>query len=104
MADMKGFYRHKKKSGISKPNSSKRTPKQKYSASCGAGTVQPPALIAHGSLDLQGLISSPIFICVMKICRCNELRNTDICGTSKKQNLVKIPETLISKKSTKILC
>ncbi|XP_051130750.1 uncharacterized protein LOC127251199 [Andrographis paniculata] len=46
-SDMKGFYRQKKKSGISKSNSSKKSSKSKNSA------AQPPALFAHGSLDLQ---------------------------------------------------
>ncbi|XP_076907892.1 uncharacterized protein LOC143564528 [Bidens hawaiensis] len=51
-ADMKGFYKQKKKNaGISKPSSSKSKPKPK--ASFGASAAQPPALVAHGSLDLQ---------------------------------------------------
>ncbi|XP_076954889.1 uncharacterized protein LOC143629526 [Bidens hawaiensis] len=53
-ADMKGFYKQKKKNaGITKPSSSKPKPKAKAAASFGAGAAQPPALVAHGSLDLQ---------------------------------------------------
>ncbi|PIN23496.1 hypothetical protein CDL12_03780 [Handroanthus impetiginosus] len=52
-SDMKGFFRQKKKSGISKPKSSKKSSKPKHSASCGSDIVQPPALVSHGSLDLQ---------------------------------------------------
>ncbi|KAI3472518.1 hypothetical protein Pfo_028012 [Paulownia fortunei] len=50
---MKGFFREKKKSSISKPKSSKKSPKPKHSATCGSDVVQPPALLSHGSLDLQ---------------------------------------------------
>ena len=54
-ADMKGFYKQKKKNaGISKPSSNKSKSKPKNAASFGAGNAQPPALVAHGSLDLQG--------------------------------------------------
>ncbi|XP_011075763.1 DNA polymerase delta subunit 4 [Sesamum indicum] len=52
-SDMKGFFRQKKKLGISKPKSSKRSPKPKHSASCGSHLVQPPALVSHGFFDLQ---------------------------------------------------
>ncbi|XP_071709828.1 uncharacterized protein [Rutidosis leptorrhynchoides] len=49
-ADMKGFYKQRKKNaGISKPSATK----SKTSASFGSNTAQPPALIAHGSPDLQ---------------------------------------------------
>ncbi|KAL8471139.1 hypothetical protein ACS0TY_028103 [Phlomoides rotata] len=52
---VKGFFREKKNSGgVSNPkSSSKRTPKGKQPASCGSEVVQPPALVSHGSLDLQ---------------------------------------------------
>ncbi|KAL6585672.1 hypothetical protein OROMI_002316 [Orobanche minor] len=70
---MKGFYKEKKKLGISKPNSSKKYPKTKHSAACGTDVVQPPALVSHGSFDLKGL-TSPSFIyllfsdiCIVKI-------------------------------------
>ncbi|MFS7937432.1 hypothetical protein Hanom_Chr05g00427441 [Helianthus anomalus] len=54
-ADMKGFYKQKKKNaGISKPSSTKSKSKSKNAASFGASVAQPPALVAHGSLDLQG--------------------------------------------------
>ncbi|KAI3807735.1 hypothetical protein L1987_23669 [Smallanthus sonchifolius] len=54
-ADMKGFYKQKKKknAGISKPSSTKSKSKSKNAASFGAKIAQPPALVAHGSLDLQ---------------------------------------------------
>ncbi|KAM0041676.1 putative DNA polymerase delta, subunit 4 [Helianthus debilis subsp. tardiflorus] len=54
-ADMKGFYKQKKKknAGISKPSSTKSKSKSKNAASFGASVAQPPALVAHGSLDLQ---------------------------------------------------
>ncbi|KAF5805859.1 putative DNA polymerase delta, subunit 4 [Helianthus annuus] len=53
-ADMKGFYKQKKKNaGISKPSSTKSKSKSKNAASFGASVAQPPALVAHGSLDLQ---------------------------------------------------
>ncbi|KAJ9545920.1 hypothetical protein OSB04_025627 [Centaurea solstitialis] len=55
--DMKGFYKQKKNknTGITKPSTtkSKSKPKSKNAASFGAGNAQPPALVAHGSLDLQ---------------------------------------------------
>ncbi|KAL6507106.1 hypothetical protein OROHE_022005 [Orobanche hederae] len=50
---MKGFFKEKKKLAISKPNSSKKYPKTKHSAACGADVVQPPALVSHGSFDLK---------------------------------------------------
>ncbi|KAK6117492.1 hypothetical protein DH2020_009533 [Rehmannia glutinosa] len=50
---MKGFFKEKKKLGISKAKSSKKSPKPKHSATCGSDVVQPPALVSHGSLDLQ---------------------------------------------------
>ncbi|XP_073019871.1 uncharacterized protein [Primulina eburnea] len=50
---VKGFFRQqKKKSGITKPAPSKKTPRSKASASLGSGVVQTPALVSHGSLDL----------------------------------------------------
>ncbi|PWA38151.1 polymerase delta 4 [Artemisia annua] len=50
-SDMKGFYKQKKKNaGITKPSISKSKPKSK---SIGSSVAQPPALIAHGSLDLK---------------------------------------------------
>ncbi|KAD4583957.1 hypothetical protein E3N88_21558 [Mikania micrantha] len=53
-ADMKGFYKQKKKyAGISKPSSSKPKSKSKSAASFGSNVAQPPALVVHGSLDLQ---------------------------------------------------
>ncbi|XP_071732023.1 uncharacterized protein [Rutidosis leptorrhynchoides] len=53
-ADMKGFFKQRKKNaGISKPSATKSKPKSKTSASFGSNTAQPPALIAHGSPDLQ---------------------------------------------------
>ncbi|CAA0820123.1 polymerase delta 4 [Striga hermonthica] len=53
-SQMKGFFREKKKLGVSKnPKSSKKTAKTKHSATCGTDVVQPPALVAHGSFDLQ---------------------------------------------------
>ncbi|XP_075495160.1 uncharacterized protein LOC142532682 [Primulina tabacum] len=53
-SDMKGFFRQqKKKAGITKPASSKKTPRSKGSASCGSDVVQPPALVSHGSFDLR---------------------------------------------------
>ncbi|KAK1431327.1 hypothetical protein QVD17_07784 [Tagetes erecta] len=53
-ADMKGFYKQKKKNaGISKPSSSKSKSKSKNAATFGANIAQPPALVSHGSLDLQ---------------------------------------------------
>ncbi|KAL3837933.1 hypothetical protein ACJIZ3_022524 [Penstemon smallii] len=46
-SDMKGFFRQqKKKSGISKPNLSKKSQKSKHPASHGSD-------VSHGSLDLQ---------------------------------------------------
>lgn len=54
-ANMKGFYKQtKKNAGISNPSSTKSKSKSKTSASLGSNTAQPPALIAHGSPDLQG--------------------------------------------------
>ncbi|CAI9759278.1 unnamed protein product [Fraxinus pennsylvanica] len=59
-SDMKGFYRQKKKTGagrgIGKSKENKMTSfnKPKNSASVGTDQVQPPAIISHGSLDLQG--------------------------------------------------
>ncbi|KAL8043675.1 hypothetical protein ABFX02_08G000300 [Erythranthe guttata] len=53
-SDMKGFFREKKKSA--KPNKSGKpikSAKPKHSASCGSDVVQPPALLSHGSPDLQ---------------------------------------------------
>ncbi|KAI3762146.1 hypothetical protein L1987_52569 [Smallanthus sonchifolius] len=51
-ADMKGFYKQKKKNaGITKPSSTKS--KSKTAASFGAKIAQPPALVVHGSLELQ---------------------------------------------------
>ncbi|KAJ4980708.1 hypothetical protein NE237_031545 [Protea cynaroides] len=57
---IKGFYRQRK-SGVSKsPSKLKSKPKSstnkssKAAASFGSNTVQPSALISHGSLDLQG--------------------------------------------------
>nr|XP_043617650.1 DNA polymerase delta subunit 4 [Erigeron canadensis] len=56
-SEMKGFFKQKKKnSGISKPSTTKSkpsNPKSKHSASFGSNVAQPPALIAHGSPDLQ---------------------------------------------------
>ncbi|KAK9075037.1 hypothetical protein SSX86_003356 [Deinandra increscens subsp. villosa] len=52
--DMKGFYKQKKKNaGISKPSSAKSKSKSKNAASFESNLAQPPALVAHGSLDLQ---------------------------------------------------
>ncbi|KAI3706107.1 hypothetical protein L1987_76363 [Smallanthus sonchifolius] len=51
--NMKGFYKQKKNAGISKPSSTKSKSKSKNSATFGANIAQPPALVAHGSLDLQ---------------------------------------------------
>ncbi|XP_019181330.1 PREDICTED: uncharacterized protein LOC109176346 [Ipomoea nil] len=58
-SEIKGFYKQQKKGGISKAkpksktasSSSSSTPK--HSASFGANLTQPPALVSHGSLDLQ---------------------------------------------------
>ncbi|KVI07320.1 DNA polymerase delta subunit 4 [Cynara cardunculus var. scolymus] len=53
-ADMKGFYKQKKKNAaISKPSSNKSKSKPKNAVSFGARNAQPTALVAHGSLDLQ---------------------------------------------------
>ncbi|XP_073129879.1 uncharacterized protein [Henckelia pumila] len=53
-SDMKGFFKQqKRKAGIAKPPSSKKTPRSKASASCGSDVVQPPALVSHGSFDLR---------------------------------------------------
>lgn len=62
--DVKGFYRQRKKGGITKPspkakqtasNASSKNTFPSPSASFGSDIVQPPALISHGSLDLKGL-------------------------------------------------
>ncbi|GAB4842597.1 hypothetical protein Ancab_012573 [Ancistrocladus abbreviatus] len=56
-ADMKGYFKQKKKSGgVSKPPSKGKSTKKatlKHSASVGSDVVQPPALVSHGSFDLQ---------------------------------------------------
>ncbi|XAR54280.1 hypothetical protein NMG60_11029339 [Bertholletia excelsa] len=49
--DVKGFFRQRKGSGISKAKAKKSPPK--HSVTFGAEVVQPPALVSHhGSLDL----------------------------------------------------
>lgn len=59
-SDMKGFFRQKKKTtvgrgvGKSKANKAASFKKSKNSAFVGTDQVQPPALISHGALDLQG--------------------------------------------------
>lgn len=63
-SDMKGFYKQKKKGGgITKPSNSKssftkKSTTPKNAAAIGSDVTQPPALISHGSLDLQGQIFS----------------------------------------------
>ncbi|XP_009607497.1 uncharacterized protein LOC107781395 [Nicotiana tabacum] len=58
-SDMKGFYKQKKKGGgIAKPSNSKssftkKSTTPKNAAAIGSDVTQPPALISHGSLDLQ---------------------------------------------------
>ncbi|XP_062151683.1 uncharacterized protein LOC133860060 [Alnus glutinosa] len=60
--NMKGFYRQKKNSGITKPSSNtkkaskpssslKKSPK--HAATCGSDVTQPAALLSHGSPDLK---------------------------------------------------
>ncbi|XP_072955829.1 uncharacterized protein [Typha angustifolia] len=52
-SDIKGFYRQKKKGGVTKP-SKKKSSKYTGAASVGAPDPAPtPALIAHGSVDLD---------------------------------------------------
>ncbi|KAJ4837706.1 hypothetical protein Tsubulata_046206 [Turnera subulata] len=57
-SSMKGFYRQRKNNitGITKPSSSSsksKKPSPRHSATVGSGITQPPALISHGSPDLQ---------------------------------------------------
>lgn len=57
-SDIKGFYKQQKRGGISKSKSKSKTASSstpKHSASFGADVTQPPALVSHGSLDLQGI-------------------------------------------------
>jgi DNA polymerase delta subunit 4 len=61
--NIKGFYRQRKNSGVtksssntkkaSKPSSLKRSPKD--AATFGSDVTQPTALLSHGSPDLKGL-------------------------------------------------
>ncbi|KAI7734028.1 hypothetical protein M8C21_026545 [Ambrosia artemisiifolia] len=53
-ADIKGFYKQKKKNAaITKPSASKSKSKSKNAATFGTNVAQPPALVSHASLDLQ---------------------------------------------------
>lgn len=57
--DIKGFYRQKKKGGVTKPSASSSSKKSKNytgGASVGASDpVQTPALVSHGgAIDLKG--------------------------------------------------
>ncbi|KAF5725671.1 hypothetical protein HS088_TW23G00398 [Tripterygium wilfordii] len=53
-SSMKGFYRQKKAiAKTPKASSSKKKSPPKHAAAIGSDVVQPPALISHGSLDLQ---------------------------------------------------
>lgn len=68
-SDVKGFFREKKKTTKTKKESgipSKKSSKPKNTASFGSNVAQPPALVARGCLDLQGLVfpfsSSLIYI------------------------------------------
>jgi DNA polymerase delta subunit 4 len=72
---MKGFYRQRKNSGVTKPSSTtkkaskpssslKKSPK--HAATFGSDVTQPAALLSHGSPDLKGLSPSlsPLSLCV----------------------------------------
>lgn len=53
--NMKGFYRQRKKSGITKPKASKPSLKTKsLKPTFGSDVTQPPTLLSHGSPDLKG--------------------------------------------------
>jgi DNA polymerase delta subunit 4 len=67
---MKGFYRQKKNSGITKPSSSlKKSPK--HAATCGSDVTQPAALLSHGSPDLKGLsLPLPLFLSLYILLYC----------------------------------
>lgn len=59
---MKGFYKQSKKNaGISKPFTTKSKSQSKNSTSFGSNVAQPPALISHGSPDLQGELITLLF-------------------------------------------
>lgn len=57
-SEIKGFFKQKKTSGISKSKSSSMAKKKlsspKQSASYGSDITQPAALVSHGSVDLKG--------------------------------------------------
>ncbi|KAI5678516.1 hypothetical protein M9H77_09466 [Catharanthus roseus] len=56
-SEIKGFFKQKKTSGISKAKSSSMAKKKlsspKQSASYGSDITQPAALVSHGSVDLK---------------------------------------------------
>ncbi|RZC69479.1 hypothetical protein C5167_032611 [Papaver somniferum] len=55
--DIKGFFRQKKSSGVTKPNNkttkSSSSFSKKAATTLGSDQTQPSALISHGSLDLK---------------------------------------------------
>lgn len=66
--NMKGFYRQRKKSGVTKKplqpsSSSNKSPK--HSPTFGSDVTHAPALLSHGSPDLKGLLSPSLLIIVV---------------------------------------
>ncbi|XP_026401821.1 uncharacterized protein LOC113297541 isoform X2 [Papaver somniferum] len=58
--DIKGFFRQKKSSGVTKPNNkttkSSSSFSKKAATTLGSDQTQPSALISHGSLDLKEIL------------------------------------------------